>query len=62
VLPNLRYGLNDRSVVFVVNDIDREYARLKAEGVTITTPIETKPWGKGFFQVADPNGVVLQLV
>ncbi|MBD2056299.1 VOC family protein [Oculatella sp. FACHB-28] len=49
-------------VAFVVNDIDREYARLKAEGVTITTPIETEPWGERFFQVTDPNGVVLQLV
>ncbi|MBW4619609.1 MAG: VOC family protein [Cyanosarcina radialis HA8281-LM2] len=49
-------------VVFVVDDIDREYARLQAEGVTITTPIETEPWGERFFQVTDPNGVVLQLV
>ena len=49
-------------VVFVVNDIDREYTRLQAEGVTITTPIETEPWGERFFQVTDPNGVVLQLV
>jgi predicted enzyme related to lactoylglutathione lyase len=49
-------------VVFVVNDIDREYTRLQSEGVTITTPIETEPWGERFFQVTDPNGVVLQLV
>ncbi|MEG4810821.1 VOC family protein [Microcoleus sp. F8-D3] len=49
-------------IVFVVDDIDREYARLLAEGVTITTEIETEPWGERFFQVTDPNGVVLQLV
>lgn len=49
-------------VVFVVDDIDREYARLQAEGVQITTAIETEPWGERFFQVTDPNGVVLQLV
>jgi predicted enzyme related to lactoylglutathione lyase len=49
-------------IVFVVNDIDREYTRLQSEGVTITTPIETEPWGERFFQVTDPNGVVLQLV
>jgi hypothetical protein len=29
---------------------------------TITTPIETEPWGERFFQVTDPNGVVIQLV
>jgi uncharacterized glyoxalase superfamily protein PhnB len=49
-------------IVFVVNDIDREYTRLQSEGVTITTPIDTEPWGERFFQVTDPNGVVLQLV
>ena len=49
-------------VAFVVEDIDAEYARVQAEGVPITTPIETEPWGERFFQVTDPNGVVLQLV
>ncbi len=49
-------------VVFVVNDVDAEYARLRAEGVPITTPIETEPWGERFFQVTDPNGVTIQLV
>lgn len=49
-------------IVFVVDDIDAEYARLKTEGVVITTAIETEPWGERFFQVTDPNGVVIQLV
>jgi catechol 2,3-dioxygenase-like lactoylglutathione lyase family enzyme len=49
-------------VVFVVDDVDSEYARLQAEGVAITTPIETEPWGERYFQVTDPNGVVIQLV
>ncbi len=49
-------------VVFVVEDIDGEYARLQGEGVPITTPIETEPWGERFFQVTDPNGVTIQLV
>ena len=49
-------------VVFVVDDVDAEYARLQAEGVTITTPIETEPWGERYFQMADPNGVIIQLV
>ncbi|KAM3090886.1 VOC family protein [Phormidesmis sp. 146-35] len=49
-------------IVFVVDDIDAEYARIQAEGVAITTSIETEPWGERFFQVTDPNGVVIQLV
>ncbi|SCE79356.1 Uncharacterized conserved protein PhnB, glyoxalase superfamily [Micromonospora viridifaciens] len=49
-------------VAFVVDDIDAEYARVQAAGVPITTPIQTEPWGERFFQVTDPNGVILQLV
>jgi uncharacterized glyoxalase superfamily protein PhnB len=49
-------------VVFVVDNIDEEYARLQTEGVTITTAIETESWGERFFQVTDPNGAVIQLV
>ncbi|MGL5080627.1 MAG: VOC family protein [Microcoleaceae cyanobacterium] len=49
-------------IVLVVDDIDTEYERIQAEGVTITTAIETEPWGERFFQVSDPNGVVIQLV
>jgi predicted enzyme related to lactoylglutathione lyase len=49
-------------LVFVVDDIDMEYERLQSEGVPVMTPIETEPWGERYFQVADPNGVVFQLV
>ncbi len=49
-------------VVFTVDRIDDEYARLRDAGVTIVTPIETEPWGERYFQMADPNGVVYQLV
>ena len=49
-------------VVFVVDDVDAEHDRLVAEGVTITTPLETEPWGEGYFQVTDPCGVVVQFV
>jgi predicted enzyme related to lactoylglutathione lyase len=49
-------------LVFVVEDIDAEYERIRNEGVAITTPIETEEWGERYFQVTDPNGVVVQLV
>ncbi len=49
-------------VVFVVDDVDAECARLREEGVAITTPLETEPWGERYFQVTDPNGVVVQFV
>ena len=49
-------------VVFTVDDIDAEYARLQGEGVEIVTPIETEPWGERYFQMTDPGGVIFQLV
>lgn len=49
-------------VVFVVADADAEYARLLDEDAQVVTPIETEPWGERYFQVADPNGIVYQLV
>lgn len=49
-------------VAFEVDDIDDQYQRLQREGVAILTPIETEAWGERYFQVADPNGVIFQLV
>jgi uncharacterized glyoxalase superfamily protein PhnB len=49
-------------LVFVVDDVDGEFARLQAESVAITTPIETESWGERYFQVTDPNGITIQLV
>lgn len=49
-------------VAFVVSDIDAEYERLRQAGLEFTTPIETEDWGERYFQITDPNGVVIQLV
>jgi ketosteroid isomerase-like protein/predicted enzyme related to lactoylglutathione lyase len=49
-------------IVLVVDDIDGEYERLSAAGTAILTPIETEEWGERYFQVEDPNGVIVQLV
>jgi len=49
-------------LAFVVGDVDAEEARIRAEGVSITTPLQTEPWGERFFQVTDPNGLIVQFV
>ncbi|UQA60652.1 VOC family protein [Polyangium aurulentum] len=49
-------------LAFVVDDVDAEEARLRAEGVPITTPLQTEPWGERFFQITDPNGIIVQFV
>jgi len=49
-------------LVLVVDDVDAESDRLADAGLAFTTPIETEPCGKRYFQVTDPNDVVVQLV
>lgn len=49
-------------LVLVVDDIDAEWERLQDTGLEFPTPIETEPWGERFFQVLDPNGIIIQLV
>lgn len=49
-------------VAFVVPSLDAEDARLRAEGVEISLPVQEDPWGERLLQVTDPCGVVFQLV
>jgi uncharacterized glyoxalase superfamily protein PhnB len=49
-------------LAFVVDDLDGELARLRAEDVAITMPLTEEEWGERAFQVRDPNGVIIQLV
>lgn len=49
-------------IVFVVEDIDAEFARISAAGAEVITAPETEPWGERYCQFADPNGLVWQLV
>ncbi|WAS95940.1 VOC family protein [Nannocystis punicea] len=49
-------------VAFVVEDLEGEERRLRAEGVPITMALREEPWGERLFQITDPNGVVVELV
>ncbi|HET9518799.1 MAG TPA: VOC family protein [Actinoplanes sp.] len=49
-------------VAFVVDDLEGEQARLRAEGVEFTLPLREEPWGERLFLVTDPNGLVYELV
>jgi catechol 2,3-dioxygenase-like lactoylglutathione lyase family enzyme len=66
-LPSLPPEQRDHHAVgvilaFVVDDLEGELARLRAEGVAITMPLTVEEWGERAFQVRDPNGVIIQLV
>ena len=49
-------------VAFVIDDLDAEHERLRAEGVPITLPPREEPWGERLLMVQDPNGIVYELV
>ncbi|MFG1921709.1 VOC family protein [Cryptosporangium sp. NPDC048952] len=55
-------GASGVLVVFVVDDVNSEASRLRAEGVMLTHELTEEPWGERFLQVTDPNGVIVQLV
>ena len=44
---------------FCVDDVDSEYARLTASGLSPVMPIDDHPWGDRGFSILDPNGVML---
>jgi len=46
---------------FCVDDVDAEYDRLLAGGLTPVMPIEDHPWGDRGFAIVDPNGVTLYI-
>jgi uncharacterized glyoxalase superfamily protein PhnB len=45
-----------------VEDAIAEYQRIAAMGVPMAVELRDEPWGERHFVVADPNGVVIQLV
>ncbi|MEV4637937.1 VOC family protein [Actinoplanes sp. NPDC049548] len=49
-------------VAFVIDDLEAEHHRLRAEGVRITLPPRDEPWGERLLLVEDPNGIVYELV
>jgi uncharacterized glyoxalase superfamily protein PhnB len=49
-------------LALVVDDVDAAHARMTAAGVEVLAPLATAPWGQRRFQVAGPEGLVVELV
>jgi predicted enzyme related to lactoylglutathione lyase len=45
-----------------VADVDAVHTRAVAGGLPIVYPLTTEPWGVRRFHVADPNGVVINVM
>jgi uncharacterized glyoxalase superfamily protein PhnB len=56
-------GAANHSVLieFEVEDVDREYTRLKALPMAWVQEVTTQPWGHRAFYVRDPDGNVLNV-
>jgi predicted enzyme related to lactoylglutathione lyase len=59
-LARNQYGVG--ATIFIhVDDADRRYREIKAKGLKIFSPIETKPWGAREFVIKDPEGYLLNV-
>lgn len=45
-----------------VDDVDKEYQRLQALGVSATVELRDEPWGDRHFALVDPNGIGVDIV
>ena len=52
-------GAGNTTIMFQVADVDAEYERLKALGVTIIKPPQTHPWGSRSVWFRDPDGNIV---
>jgi uncharacterized glyoxalase superfamily protein PhnB len=49
-------------LAFLVADVDAEFARLNAAGLETVMPLVTEPWGQRRFQVAGPDGLLVEVL
>lgn len=49
-------------LAFLVEDVDAEHERLSRAGLEIVLPLVTEPWGQRRFQVAGPDGLLVEVL
>lgn len=49
-------------LAFLVADVDAEFERLRPAGLEVVMPVVTEPWGQRRFQVAGPDGVLVEVL
>jgi uncharacterized glyoxalase superfamily protein PhnB len=61
-ITSMRGAANQSVLIeFAVEDVDREYTRLKALPMEWVQEVTTQPWGHRAFYVRDPDGNVLNV-
>ncbi|MEV7330125.1 VOC family protein [Micromonospora sp. NPDC093244] len=49
-------------LAFLVEDVDAEFERLRSAGLEVALPLVTEPWGQRRFQVAGPDGLLVEVL
>jgi uncharacterized glyoxalase superfamily protein PhnB len=49
-------------LAFLVADVDAEFARLRSAGLEVVMPLVTEGWGQRRFQVAGPDGLLVEVL
>jgi uncharacterized glyoxalase superfamily protein PhnB len=49
-------------LAFLVSDVDAEFDRLTAAGLEVVLPLVTEPWGQRRFQLAAPDGLLVEVL
>nr|WP_296073439.1 VOC family protein [uncultured Actinoplanes sp.] len=49
-------------LAFLVADVDGEHERLRRAGLEVVMPLVTEGWGQRRFQVAGPDGVLVEVL
>lgn len=55
-------GVAGAMVAFLVDDVDAEAGRLRAEGVEFALDVASEPWGQRRCQVLGPEGIVVEVL
>lgn len=57
-----RHSAQGLIINFEVDNVDREYERLKASGLPIVLDLKSEDWGQRHFITEDPNGILVDVI
>lgn len=62
--PEVTRGKNIAGTLlaFLVADVDAEFERLSSAGLAVVMPLVTEKWGQRRFQVAGPDGLLVEVL
>ena len=62
VPQSVRGKVSGLIINFEVEDVDAEYDKARAAGLTLLLPLRDEPFGQRHFITQDPNGVLIDVI